>query len=196
MWTTITAQQLQQILPAIKQTAIDTYLALLISELPTFGIDTPQRLGGFIAQCAEESCNFSTVLEMDSGERYEGYKMLGNTQPGDGVKFKGRGLIQITGRGNYTWCSKVLFGDENVLLNNPEKLQEPLYAVRSAAWFWRDAKSLNIIADFPETWTKFSQHFKKTYTKIEWLTILINGGLNGLSIRQANYIRARQALNF
>lgn len=191
----ITDAQLMGILPTLTGPMMLKYLPFLQSSMPLFDIDTAPRIGGFIAQVAEESANFGAVREYASGAKYEGRKDLGNVVPGDGVKFKGRGLIQITGRSNYRACSLNLFKDER-LLDNPAILEEPANAVMSACWFWKNVKGLNTIADMPETWTKFSNHFGKTYSKIEWMTILINGGLNGIAERSANYTAARKVLNF
>lgn len=107
-----------------------------------------------------------------------GKRNLGNTQPGDGWKFKGRGLIQVTGRSNYTACSKALYGDENVLLNDPNILSEPDGAIRSACWFWNSRK-LNALADKED---------------IEGVTKLINGGTNGMDDRRARYALASKVL--
>lgn len=192
---TLTADQLKAIIPAIKQGAVDAYLPHLNTFMPMYGIDTPQRIGAFLAQTAEESINFTAVRELASGQAYEGRKDLGNTEPGDGVRFKGRGLIQITGKGNYKWCSRDLFADDR-LIATPELLTSPQYAVQSACWFWKVAKGLNGIADNPEDWTHLWPHNGKTYTKIQWITLLINGGQNGIDVRTSNYNRARQALNF
>lgn len=192
---TLTAEQLKAIIPAIKQIAIDAYLPHLNIFMPKYSIDTPQRIGGFIAQVGHESASFSAVREYADGKAYEGRKDLGNTQEGDGVKFKGRGLIQITGRGNYKWCSQDLFRDDT-LLKAPDLLTTPQYAVQSACWFWKVAKPMNAVADHPEDWTHVWDHNGKTYTKIQWMTLLINGGQNGLTERTANYNRARQVFNF
>lgn len=191
----LTADQLKAIVPAIKQGAIDTYLPHLNTFLPKYEINTPQRIGGFLAQTAEESINFSAVRELASGKEYEGRADLGNTSEGDGVKYKGRGLIQVTGKGNYKWCSRDLFGDDR-LLTNPELLTTPQYAVQSACWFWKVAKPLNAICDHPEDWEHTWDHNGKTYTKIMWMTLIVNGGQNGIDVRTANYARARQVLNF
>jgi putative chitinase len=192
---TISEADIVAILLKAKPADIAKYYPYLQTYMPKYGIDTAQRIGGFIAQTGEESVNYSAVLEFASGAEYEGNKNLGNVQPGDGVKFKGRGIIQITGRVNYSSCSLALFGD-NRLLTTPELLEQPEWAVASACWFWKDVKGLNVIADMPEDWTKFSNHFQKTYTKIQWMTILINGGLNGFTERAYNYAAARRVLNF
>lgn len=107
-----------------------------------------------------------------------GRRNLGNTQLGDGFKFRGRGLIQITGRSNYAACSKSLYGDELVLLNEPGILAEPDGAIRSACWFWNHRK-LNSLADRED---------------LEGVTRLINGGTNGLDDRRSRYALARQVL--
>lgn len=191
----LTEDQLKAIVPAIHQDDVDKYLPWLQTELPVYHIDTPQRIGGFLAQIALESDNFRAVKEYASGQEYEGRRDLGNTTPGDGVKFKGRGLIQITGKGNYSWCSEGLFKD-NRLLINPGMLEQPQFAVESACWYWTTAKPLNAICDHPEDWVHIWDHNGKTYTKIMWMTLLVNGGENGLAERTANYERARKSLNF
>lgn len=192
---TIELSQLVAILLKAKPSILEEVCPLLEKYMPMYEIDTPQRIGGFIAQCAEESINFSALLENASGKEYEGRKDLGNTEPGDGVKFKGRGYIQLTGRAMYHQFSMHAFKDDR-LLDHPEMLQEPEYAAMSACWFWRYVKGLNVIADKPEDWTIFSKHFGKTYNKIQWMTILINGGLNGFDERNYNYQSARRVLKF
>lgn len=193
---TLTADQLRRILPEITNVNLELYLPYLQTLLPHYHIDTPQRIGGFLAQVGEESINFSHVKELSTGQEYEGRMDLGNKQIGDGVRFKGRGLIQLTGRDNYTWISKDLFGD-NRLLVNPDLLCKPEYAVQSACWFWTVAKpALNPVCDHPEGWTTIWHRDNKTYTKIQWMTLLVNGGQNGIDVRTANYERARQVLAF
>lgn len=191
----LTSDLFQQLVPGVHASVVENLFPFLVKYLPVYEINTPQRIGGFIAQTREESINFSVLLEEDSGQAYEGNKMLGNTDPGDGVKYKGRGPIQITGKSMYVSCSKALFNDLR-LLDNPELLEQPEYAAQSACWFWKDVKGLNVIADKAEDWTILSRHFGKTYNKIEWMTILINGGLNGIVTRSANYALARKVLNF
>jgi putative chitinase len=148
-----------------------------------------------LPQVAHESANFAAVREFASGNLYEGRKDLGNIHPGDGAKFKGRGLIQITGRGNYRWCSKDLLGN-NSLEDNPELLTTPMLAVQSACWYWTVVKPMNAVCDHPEDWTHVWDHNGKTYTKIQWMTLLINGGQNGIAERTANYDRAKKVLGF
>ncbi|KPA87689.1 putative chitinase, partial [Pseudomonas asplenii] len=104
---------------------------------------------------------------------------LGNTPAadGDGQRYRGRGLIQITGRSNYRQCSVALFGDER-LLQQPELLEQPQWAAESAAWFWQQ-QGLNELAD--------ADQFNS-------ITRRINGGLNGLEDRLQIWARARAVL--
>lgn len=187
----LTSDQLRKIVPLIKPASVEAYMPYLSTVLPKYEIDTPQRIAGFIAQVAEESINFSYTLERDTGEQYEMNAALGNTIPGEGKLYKGRGLIQITGKANYYNCSMHIFGDER-LLKHPELLQGPEYAVTSACWYWKD-RELNAVCDQPEDYVHTGIHH---YTKIQWMTVKINGGLNGIAIRLANYQRAKQVFNF
>lgn len=150
----------------------------LLDSMDEFEIDTPQRQAMFIAQTAHESMRYSHLEELASGQAYEGRADLGNTRPGDGVKFKGRGCLQITGRTNYGRCSAALFGIDQILLDSPEKLAQPLYAARSAGWYW-DWKRLNALADAND---------------FDGVTRRINGGLNGIVERRKLWARARYAL--
>lgn len=168
----ITPDQLREIMPYASKRA-DVYAAPLSEAMDEFGIDTPMRQAAFIAQVAHESGSLRYVRELASGDAYEGRKDLGNTQPGDGVRYKGRGLIQITGRANYRACSLGLFGDER-LLEHPEILEQFVEACRSAAWFWHSL-DLNKLADIGA--------FRP-------ITKAINGGYNGWDDRLAHYQRA------
>lgn len=110
-----------------------------------YEVTTPERVAAFLAQAIHESASFTATRETVSGSAYEGRKDLGNVFKGDGVKFKGRGYIQVTGRNNYAACSKALFGDDT-LLKNPDLLATPQYAMKSALWFWQ-TNDLNRLAD-------------------------------------------------
>lgn len=186
--------QLKTIMPSIRTDTLAVYGPILRSVLPKYFINTAPRIAAFIAQTGYECINFTTMSEIGIGAEYERRVDLGNTSPGDGPRFKGRGAIQITGRGNYAWCSKGLFGDDR-LLKTPELLLQPQYAIASACWFWTVAKpTLNNVCDQPETY-KHRWH-DNDYSKIQWITLLINGGQNGISVRTANYNRARAVFNF
>jgi putative chitinase len=136
-----------------------------ISEL--FGITTNLRLAHFLAQCAHESGSWKFKVELASGKAYEGRKDLGNTQAGDGVKFKGRGYIQLTGRVNYGKFSQFI-GEDCVA--NPE-LVATKYPLTSAAYFFNKNKLWNIcdLGSTDEIVTRVSKR--------------VNGGTNGLADR-------------
>lgn len=187
----IDREQLKAIVPSIKPGNLDIYTEQLAIFLPKYEINTPARITQFLANLAHESGSFNYTREIASGAAYEGRKDLGNIHPGDGRKFRGRGLIQITGRGNYKWCSIEMYGDDR-LIDKPELLEQPGPATESACWFWANAKKLNTIADFPDTWTKVRKG--KTYTRFEWIVLLINGGQNGIAERKLFYERAKKVI--
>lgn len=170
------AADLLAIMPYAKA-RISTFLPHLEAAMAEYQINTPNRQAAFLAQIGHESGQLRYVRELASGEAYEGRKDLGNTEKGDGVRFKGRGLVQITGRSNYLTCSMALFGDDR-LLHFPELLEDPRNACRSAAWFWH-SRGLNELAD--------AGNFKR-------ITKLINGGFNGMADRQALYDKAKEVL--
>lgn len=172
----ITLEQLRAIMPQARSRA-DVYLLPLQEAMTEYGIDTPVRRAAFLAQVAHESGQLRYVRELASGEAYEGRADLGNTLPGDGIRFKGRGLIQITGRANYRACSLALFGDLR-LLTQPELLEAPSPACRSAAWFWA-SRGLNALADAGD---------------FRAITRRINGGINGYAERLAAFERAQAVL--
>ncbi|UGQ37958.1 glycoside hydrolase family 19 protein [Janthinobacterium sp. PLB04] len=140
-----------------------------------FGITTPARQASFLSQVGHESGQLRYVRELASGQAYEGRVDLGNTQRGDGVRFRGRGFLQVTGRANYAACGKALGLD---LLAQPELLEQTVNACRSAGWFWQ-TRGLNALADAGDQ---------------ERVTRRINGGVNGLAERLALYREARKVL--
>ncbi|WP_024645854.1 glycoside hydrolase family 19 protein [Pseudomonas syringae] len=174
----ITTQQLLLILPNAGQKA-GVFAPVLNTAMSKYQIVTPLRIAAFIAQVGHESGQLRYVRELwgptPQQLGYEGRKDLGNTVAGDGSKFRGRGLIQVTGRANYADCGEALGLD---LISHPELLELPQHAAMSAAWFWHRA-ALNTLAD-----------------KGDFLTITkrINGGTNGLADRQALYDRALEVL--
>ncbi len=150
-----------------------------------FDITTPARLAAFLAQIGHESGGLRYVRELASGEAYEGRKDLGNVHQGDGVLFKGHGLIQITGRANHRELRPqlLLAGYEDVpdFEGRPEALCEPRWAAASAAAYWHK-RDLNALAD-----TGRPEDFER-------ITRRINGGLNGQADRLARWERAKAAL--
>lgn len=148
--------------------------ATLVAEL-----NTERRLGAFIGQLAQESDGLKALVEYASGKEYEGHRNLGNTQPGDGVRFKGRGLPMLTGRHNYKEAGDDLGVD---LVNHPEKVATWPLAAEVGAWFWK-TRDCNAAADIAnET------------TAIYYVTERINGGHNGLASRTTYTKRAWAAL--
>ena len=150
-----------------------------------FSIDTPARLAAFLAQIGHESGGLRYVTELASGEAYEGRKDLGNTHQGDGVRFRGHGLIQITGRANHAEMRPLLIlaGYDEVpdFEAHPERLTDPRWAAASAAAYWHK-RNLSALADAgrPEDF--------------ERITRRINGGLNGQADRLQRWERAKAAL--
>jgi predicted chitinase len=175
MTSEITDSMLRDIMPNLPAAKRQLYLPYLNKALREFQIATYLRASAFLAQLAHESAELRYFEEIASGKAYEGRKDLGNTQPGDGVKYKGHGPIQITGRANHTACGKALGLD---LVNNPTLITKPENAFRSAGWFW-DSRGLNALAD---------QRLFKAITK------KINGGFNGLADRQKYYDRALRVI--
>nr|WP_314638122.1 glycoside hydrolase family 19 protein [uncultured Pseudomonas sp.] len=174
----ITTQQLLQILPNAGQRA-GVFAPVLNTAMQRFQIVGAKRVAAFIAQIGHESGQLVYVREIwgptPAQTKYEGRADLGNTVPGDGLKYRGRGLIQITGRANYAACGEALGLN---LISQPELLEQPQYACLSAGWFW-STKGLNTLAD--------AGSFDK-------ITQRINGGQNGAADRRALYAKAQQVL--
>ena len=130
----------------------DKYLPFLNKYWDVFKVNTPDRQAAFLAQVGHESGQLKYAEEVASGRAYEGRKDLGNVNPGDGMKFKGRGLIQVTGRANYKLFDEWLHKNNYLTINqsiidNPEIVSfNPEIAVLSAFWYW-DLHKLNNLAD-------------------------------------------------
>lgn len=174
----ITTQQLLQILPSAGAKA-GVFAPVLNTAMQRYQIVGNKRVAAFIAQIGHESGQLVYVREIwgptPAQAKYEGRKDLGNTVAGDGFKYRGRGLIQITGRANYAACGEALGLD---LINHPELLEQPQYACLSAAWFWA-TNGLNTLADAD---------------KFEAITRRINGGLNGQADRLKLWSKATAVL--
>jgi putative chitinase len=148
---------------------------VLQATLEAYEINTRLRIAHFLGQTCHESAGFRTTEEFASGAAYEGRKDLGNVKRGDGRRYKGRGLLQLTGRANYAEYGKALGVD---LENNPAMAAEPALSLKIACEYWKRRK-LNADCDRDD---------------IRATTRKINGGLNGLKDR-SNYIRkAKEAL--
>lgn len=170
-----TVARLRKIMPNLSEERAALFAPRLDRARAQFGIDTPLREAAFLAQLAHESGEFKYMEEIASGEAYEGRVDLGNTHPGDGKRFKGRGVLQITGRSNYVKVGVALGYD---LISNPELLSQIGLGCLAAGWFWK-THGLNELAD-----------------AMDFLTITkrINGGTKGLASRKAYYARALKVL--
>jgi putative chitinase len=171
----VTPEALLKIVPGARRSRVTTLAPFLNQTMIEFEISTPLRQAHFLAQVAHESDRFNALEEYASGTAYEGRRDLGNTQAGDGKRFKGRGLIQVTGRTNYIACGRALGVD---LIGQPPRLAEPDLACRSAGWYW-GTRQLNSIADQDD---------------VRLITRRINGGFNGLSDRIELLTHAKQVL--
>lgn len=201
----LSADILRAALPAARPTDIVKFATPLAEACAEWGIDTPLRLAAFLAQIAHESGQLRTVVEnlnysaeallrvfprhFDAtqatayarqperiGSKVYANRMgNGDEASGDGWRYRGRGLIQVTGKANYAACGTALGLD---LIAQPELLEQPSPAARSAGWFWH-RNGLNRQADARD---------------IETITRRINGGLTGLEDRKAHYTRACAAL--
>lgn len=179
----ITAEQLKGIMPHATDENIRTYLPYLNETMERFGINTTLRQCHFLAQLAVESGSLRYVRELASGEAYEGRESLGNVCPGDGVKYKGRGLIQLTGRDNYQrfqdWLVLNYAGDIDIM-TYPELLESPELAVMVSGWYW-EVRHVNAMADRDDVVT---------------VTRKVNGGRNGLTQRVEFLNRAKLILGW
>jgi len=202
-----TADQVRALVPRALGGS-DAWYESMVEALPQYEISTIQRVAAFVAQCAHESGGFSMLEEnlnykaatltklwpqrypAGIAERYAGNPQaianksyggrMGNgaEETGDGWKYRGRGLLQLTGKDNYRACSQALFQDET-LLEDPDLLLDPYYAIHSACWFWARNK-LNQFADANDIMT---------------LTKKINGGTIGLEDRIKHYNHAIEVLS-
>lgn len=171
----LTIDIIKKIAPTATTKNIQKYLPFLNHAMPRYEINTELRIASFLSQVLVESGALFYSEEIASGKAYEGRKDLGNTEVGDGVKFKGRGLIQTTGRANYQQVKNLLGID---CITNPELLEEPKWAVETACLYWKTRK-LNDIADKGD---------------IKLISKRVNGGTNGLNERIAYYEKAKSVL--
>lgn len=174
----LTATQIEQCTGARADRAL-AFEPHINAAMEAFQINTPARQAAFLAQVGHESGGLRWLTELwgptPAQTRYEGRKDLGNVQIGDGFKYRGRGLVQTTGRANYTSTGTALNLD---LVNNPGLLALPENAAMSAGYFW-ESNGLNELADTGS---------------VERVTRRVNGGLNGLDERTALYESALEVL--
>lgn len=179
----VTREQILAIMPNAKD-KVDDFLPYINGYAEVYHIDTPIRMAHFLAQIAHESGELRYTKELGNKNYFIKYdvgrlkNMLGNLKDGDGYKYRGRGLIQITGRANYQAYqnSKQCTGD---IMEHPELLEKPLGATKSAMWWWWK-HDLNELAD--------SDCFVA-------ITKTINGGTNGLESRRKFLTRAKKVFN-
>jgi len=173
----MTLDDLKRAVPNAPPMRFSLYGEPLLAAMQGQSIDTPIRAAHFLAQVGHESLDLRYVEEIADGSRYENRVDLGNVYPGDGPKFKGRGLIQLTGRANYAAYGREIGRD---LLADPGAVAEdPLLATGVATWFWARHK-LNALAD---------------QNDLARITRRINGGLRGLEDRAERLIVAKRALS-
>lgn len=175
----LTAPRLLGIMPHGEPAKIARFAPMIQLGMVARQIDTARRQAHFLAQIGHESMSLVFTEEIASGAAYEGRADLGNTQPGDGKRFKGRGLIQLTGRANYSEYGKDIGVD---LTTNTAAAAvvatDAKLAADVACWFWKKRK-LNVQAEADD---------------IIALTKKINGGTNGLADRKAYLMRSRYFL--
>lgn len=172
----LTVDLLCKIFTVAPRARVERFFQPLMDAMAGAEMDTPLRQAHFLAQVAHESGELRYTEEIASGAAYEGRADLGNVQEGDGVRFKGRGLLQVTGRANYAAfaaCAGVDVVADPMLLASDAGL-----AAKSAAWFWR-LRGLNLLADADDGVA---------------ITRKINGGLYGMASRTAYLAVAKRVL--
>ncbi|MCL2734232.1 MAG: peptidoglycan-binding protein [Actinomycetia bacterium] len=159
-------------MPGLGRARANECLGPMEAAMREFGITNLMRIRMALAQFGHESASLRYFEEIASGAAYEGRRDLGNTQKGDGVRYKGRGPIQITGRYNYTQAGTAL---NLALVSQPSLAAQPRHAFRVSSWWWRE-HGLNGISDTGD---------------ILAATRRINGGTRGLADRTARYNKAK-----
>lgn len=166
---------------SVTRSRLESLLPELVRSLELCGADTVARRAMWFAQIGHESAGLRYQEEIASGAAYEGRcRDLGNCYPGDGVRFKGRDFVQVTGRGNYTELSEWAFDQGLVpsrtfFVDHPEKLATDEYAFLGVTWYWTTQRPMNDAADAQD---------------LERATRYINGGLNGIADRRTRYSTA------
>ena len=178
----VDAQTMREVAPhfsgelAERQDAITAAVGeVLAATLEAYQINTRLRIAHFLGQTCHESAGFRTTVEFASGERYENRADLGNTKKGDGPRYKGRGLLQLTGRANYRDLGKIL---RQPLEEDPELAAEPVLSLKIACEFWKK-KKINAACDRDD---------------IVAVTALVNGRDKGLEERRGFTSKAKAAV--
>lgn len=211
----MTPEQLQQIFPNLSAAKAQAILPALVETCRFWDMTTKPRVAAFLAQCGHESGLFQFFTEFASGDAYEGRADLGNTQPGDGRRYKGRGAIQLTGRNNYRRAGQALGQNFEA---NPEIVAQMPWAMQVSGWFWRQGSArgdLNKFADGATVSVTLSEKdqnrwnnerarvgregkdvsaFDKPAIAFDYCTLGVNGGFRGKPERDAIYARALQFL--
>jgi putative chitinase len=169
-------EKLSVVMPRALPAKIDLYFEPLVAGMKKYAITTPLRMAHFVSQIAHETASFLYAEEIADGSAYEGRRDLGNSEPGDGKRFKGRGLIQLTGRANYADYGKDCGID---YVARPELVcSDAFAAVDVACWYW-NKRGINRWADADD---------------VKAVTKAINGGYNGLDDRMEYLARAKGVL--
>ena len=189
----VTDDELKQIMPNCATARREAYLPFIQQAMAEFAITSYLREAAFLAQLAHESGELRYMEEIASGSAYEGRKDLGNTQPGDGKRYKGRGPIQLTGRANYQRYGDLLGLD---LVNNPTIAATPQVGFRIAGQYWK-LNGLNELADkgLQLVTIRRKSGQQQQVTAFDAITFKINGGFNGKKDRIKYYNRAKSVLN-
>jgi predicted chitinase len=172
----LTVEQLRRVMPRLPRERAMLLLEPLNAALVECEINTPKRRAAFLAQVAHESGELLALEDSGDGTAYEGRVDLGNTEPGDGPRFKGRGPLRLTGRANYRKAGDALKLD---LAKQPELAARPEHCFRIAGWYWK-SNGLNDLAD------------KGDFRQI---TRRVTGGTAGLESRLKYYRRALEVLD-
>lgn len=182
----LTYEQFKKYLPKVSAKKLKAFMGPLNATMAKYNINTALRKAHFLAQIAHETQNLVYTQEIASGKAYEGRKDLGNVNPGDGQKFKGRGLIQLTGRDNYKAYGRFAKVD---LLSDPGQVATDEYlAADVAGWFWVTRR----MRRYPgvKVLLKFSDE-----DNVPMVSKLVNGGTNGLPERKRYTAFIKSAMN-
>lgn len=189
----ITRAQFMRIMPFARK-RVDDFLEPLNAAMKEFVIVTPARMGEFLPQLAHESGQFQYMQEIASGAAYEGRLDLGNDEPGDGIKFKGHGPMQITGKKNHYLCADALGIPREEIC---EYLVTPVGGCRGAGWFWRVGAGLNLSKRAIAYGVPVGCDLNDLADAgdFEGITLAVNGGTNGIEDRRKYRTIAQSEFN-